>query len=166
MITVDYVRTMARYNAWQNEAAITACNTLTDEERRADRGAFFKSIHATMSHLMWGDMLWMHRFADTPKPMSGIRGSVSLFPDWHDLCQQRTAFDATILAWADGLEPDWLKGDLRWFSNAGQREFSKPKGFLVTHFFNHQTHHRGQIHAMLTSAGAATDDTDLFFLPD
>ncbi len=55
MINIDYIRTMARYNAWQNQSVFAAADTLDDEARNMDRGAFFKSIHGTLNHLLWGD---------------------------------------------------------------------------------------------------------------
>ncbi len=84
--------------------------------------------------------------------------------NWAELKQQRTAMDQAISTWAQSLDTEWLKDDLTWFSGAAKREASKPAGFLVTHFFNHQTHHRGQVHAMLTAAGTKPDDTDLFYM--
>ena len=67
MIDVHYVRCMARYNRWQNENLYGAADTLSDAERRGDRGAFFGSIHATLNHLLWADRIWMSRLAGTPR---------------------------------------------------------------------------------------------------
>ena len=164
MIDTAYVRTMARYNVWQNESLLTAAATLDDTARRQDRGAFFKSIHGTLCHLLWADRMWLSRFAGTPKPTHRIHESAGLVADWADLVAQRQAFDVTILEWARGLSPEWLADDMVWFSGATQREMRKPRALLVVHLFNHQTHHRGQIHAMLTAAGARPDDTDLMLL--
>jgi uncharacterized damage-inducible protein DinB len=165
MITPAHVRLMARYNAWQNDNLYTAADGLTDEDRRRDRGAFFGSIHATFNHLMYGDRIWMHRFSGTPKPPQGsIKDSLNLIADWTELKAQRVAFDAAIVAWADQIDAEWLGGDLTYYSGAAHREFTKPRGMLVTHFFNHQTHHRGQVHCMLTQCGVRPGDTDLPFL--
>jgi uncharacterized damage-inducible protein DinB len=164
IVTPDYARLMARYNRWQNESLYGAAQTLPDAERRRERGAFFGSIHATLSHLLWGDGVWMARFSGSEKPPGGIADSGALYADWDDLCTRRRAMDAHIAAWAEALDPAWLAGDLTWFSGAAGREISKPAGFLVAHLFNHQTHHRGQVHAMLTAAGAKPGDTDLFYL--
>ena len=165
MITRDHVRTMARYNRWQNDSMLAAANVLSDEQRRADRGAFFGTIHATFCHLLWADQVWMHRFANTPKPDGGIGDSVAMVPDWGDFVEQRKCFDQVIVDWSETLAADWLDGDLVWWSGAANREVKKPKWLLGSHFFNHQTHHRGQIHAMLTAAGAKPSDTDLFLMP-
>ncbi|MDP3258772.1 MAG: DinB family protein [Bosea sp. (in: a-proteobacteria)] len=164
MIDAGYVRTMARYNAWQNTSLLKAAATLDEAARRQDRGAFFKSIHGTLCHLLWADRMWLSRFAGTPKPTLRIHESADLVADWADLVAQRQAFDDTILEWARDVSPEWLAGDLVWFSGATQREMRKPRALLVAHLFNHQTHHRGQIHAMLTAAGARPDDTDLMLL--
>ena len=164
MIDIAYVATMARYNSWQNESLYRAAGTLDDAARRADRGSFFRSIHGTLNHILWGDRMWMHRFAGTPKPAGGIAESPELVADWGTLCAERLAFDKVIEDWAVKLDSEWLAGDLTWVSAAGNREMTAPKALLVAHMFNHQTHHRGQVHAMLTAAGAWSDDTDLIFL--
>jgi uncharacterized damage-inducible protein DinB len=108
--------------------------------------------------------MWLSRFAGTPKPTLRIHESGNLIAEWTDLVAQRRAFDGTITEWARGLSPEWLAGDLVWFSGATQREMRKPRALLVVHLFNHQTHHRGQVHAMVTAAGAKPDDTDLMLL--
>ncbi|MFN3482100.1 MAG: DinB family protein [Rhabdaerophilum calidifontis] len=166
MVSVEFVRTMARYNAWQNRSLYDAADTLDEAARRLDRGAFFRSIHGTFNHLLWGDAIWMHRFAGTPKPAGGIAESAGRIGDWAALKAERAALDRAILAWAEGLDAEWLAGDLTWFSGAAGRTVTKPCNLLVAHFFNHQTHHRGQVYAMLTAAGAKPGDTDLFLLAE
>jgi uncharacterized damage-inducible protein DinB len=166
MIDVAYVQWMSRYNRWQNENLYGVADRLSDDERRQDRGAFFGSIHKTLSHLLWADRTWMSRFANWPRPDGGISGSVSLFPDWDSLKNERKDSDAELIAWADALAPEWIGGDITWFSGAINREVTKPRWELVTHLFNHQTHHRGQVHAMLTQAGGKPRDTDLFVMPE
>jgi uncharacterized damage-inducible protein DinB len=164
MISTAFVRTMARYNQWQNRSLYEAAEAIGDGARRLDRGAFFGSIHGTLNHLVWGDSIWMHRFAGTPKPEGGIKDSPARIAEWASLKAERAALDRAILDWAEGLDADWLAGTMSWFSGALGREVTKPHWFLVAHFFNHQTHHRGQVHAMLTDAGAKPADTDLFVL--
>ena len=166
MIDRAYVQRMARYNRWQNENLYGVADRLSAEERRRERGAFFGSIEKTLSHLLWGDRAWMHRLAGTPKPQGGIAESVSLYGDWEELKSARANFDQTIVAWAATVEPDWLAADQTYFSGAIGREVTKPRWVLVTHMFNHQTHHRGQVHCMLTQAGGKPSDTDLPFLQD
>jgi len=166
MISVDHVRLMACYNRWQNRSHYAAAGTLSDADRRADLGAFFGSIHATLSHLLWADQQWMNRFAGTGAPAApNTPASKDMVADWEQLGTQRQAFDEVIVDWAATLDPAWLQGDLTWHSGASGRELTKPKWVLVTHLYNHQTHHRGQVHAMLTRLGAQTDATDLGFMP-
>ncbi len=166
MIDPSFVRTMATYNSWQNDAIYAAADALSDDDRRADRGAFFGSIHGTLAHLLWGDQIWLHRFAATPKPRaSSIDTSASAYDRWDALCADRRLVDRQIETWAQAVTEAWLAGDLAWYSGAAGRDLSRPRQLLVAHFFNHQTHHRGQVHAMLTAAGAKTQPTDLMLLP-
>ena len=165
MIDPGYVQRMARYNRWQNENLYGVADTLTDAERRRERGAFFGSIHATLNHLLWGDQIWMSRLTGSPRPEGGIPESVSRHAQWSDLKRERGAFDEIIIEWADHLDPAWLAGDLTWYSVAAKTELSNPRWLLVTHMFNHQTHHRGQTHCMLTQAGGKPKDTDLPLMP-
>jgi uncharacterized damage-inducible protein DinB len=101
-----------------------------------------------------------------PRPPGGIPESVALYPDWENLQSERKAFDGAIVAWADAVDPAVLAADHTFYSNATKREWTRPCWMLVTHMFNHETHHRGQVHCMLTQAGARPHDTDLSFLPE
>jgi uncharacterized damage-inducible protein DinB len=162
MITPAYVRTMAAYNRWQNRNLYGAADSLGDERRKEPRGAFFGSIHGTLNHVLWGDQTWMSRFAGTPTPRAkSIKDSVAQYESWAELKAAREAFDDTIVGWAQGLDDAALAGNLTWFSGAAGRELTKPIGLLVAHLFNHQTHHRGQVHCMLTQCGVRPGDTDL-----
>jgi uncharacterized damage-inducible protein DinB len=164
VIDKSYVQLMSRYNEWQNANLYAAADKLDDEKRKQACGAFFGSIHATLDHLLWGDQIWMSRFAATPKPVGGIKESVGRHPVWDDLKRERAVFDRVMVDWAAHLDPNWLEGDLTYFSGAAQREIKRPTWLLVTHVFNHQTHHRGQVHCMLTQSGVKPGDTDLPFL--
>ena len=84
--------------------------------------------------------------------------------DFAELRRRRDSLDAEIVGWAERLEPAELEGDLAWFSGAIRREVVKPRALCVVQVFNHQTHHRGQVHALLTRAGEATGATDLPFV--
>ncbi|HET9018185.1 MAG TPA: DinB family protein [Acetobacteraceae bacterium] len=164
MIAPAFVRLMADYNAEMNRRLYDAAGRLPEAERIRDRGAFWGSIQGTLSHLLWGDRIWMARFAGWPKPAQAMRESPAMAPDFAALRAARIEADAGIIAWAATVEPAWLAGEMRWFSGAAQREVAASHALLVTHFFNHQTHHRGQAHAMLTAAGERTGDTDLFLV--
>jgi uncharacterized damage-inducible protein DinB len=166
MIGPTYVQRMARYNRWQNENLYGVAERLSVEEREKERGAFFGSIHKTLSHLLWADRVWMNRFTDQPRPPGGIRDSVTLYPDWRVLSDERARFDQSIIAWANGVDNAWLAGDQTYYSGAAGRDLTRPRWLLVTHLFNHQTHHRGQIHCMLTQAGGKPHDTDFPLTPE
>jgi uncharacterized damage-inducible protein DinB len=165
MISPDYARTMARYNAWQNQSIYAAAATLDDGAREADRGAFFGSIRATLSHLMWGDLMWIARFDGGEGTAGSIAESPARF-SWETLRAERPKLDARIAAWSWMVTEEELAGELRWHSFALGRDLAKPYALCVMHLFNHQTHHRGQVHAMLTAAGARPGDTDLPFMPE
>ena len=164
MITPAYVRTMAEYNAEMNRRLYGAAARLSDAERRALRGAFWGSIHGTLTHILWGDRQWMSRFDDWPRPTTPIKQSAQMMEDFAELRAAREQADTDISHWAAKVDEAWLGEDLTWFSGAAGREIRAPIRLLVTHFFNHQTHHRGQAHAMLTATGQETGDTDLFLL--
>jgi len=164
MITPAYCRTMAAYNTEMNRRFYAAAATLDDAARRRPCGAFFGSLHGTLCHLVWGDTMWMSRFdGGTPPPVK-LPESPRMIEDFATLRTTREALDARIESWAAGIEQPALDGDLTWFSGAAGREVRRPMSLLVMHFFNHQTHHRGQAHALLTAAGASTGDTDLFLV--
>lgn len=165
MISPSYVRQMAAYNGWQNDNLYAAADALGEAARRQDRGAFFGSIHATLNHLIWADATWMSRIAGTPLPYrGGIPQSVEVFENWQELFEERKRFDTVISDWAATVSDGDLDGELTWFSAAAGRELTKPRWICVTHMFNHQTHHRGQVHAMLTAVGMRPGDTDLPFM--
>lgn len=168
MITPAHAQLMARYNHWQNQSLYTAADQLSDAQRKEQRGAFFGSIHGTLNHLVFGDQVWLYRFTgdEAMKPVvSSIAASATAIPDWHDLKRRRVALDDTIIHWADALTVDALAGDLTWHSMGTGNANTRARWLLVTHFFNHQTHHRGQVHCLLTGFGTKPEDTDIPFMP-
>ena len=166
MITPQYVQCMAAYNAEMNKRLYAAAGRLSDEERRRDRGAFFGSIHRTFNHLLWADLMWLSRFDAGPKPPVPGAESTTMVADFGDLTRRRVDMDGRIESWATGVSEAWLQDHLTWFSGGSNQEMTKPRALLVMHVFNHQTHHRGQVHAMLTAAGQTTGDTDLPWIVD
>ncbi|WP_341861502.1 DinB family protein [Gymnodinialimonas sp. 57CJ19] len=164
MISPDYARYMARYNAWQNQWMYQAADGLTEARREQDQGGFWGGIRTTLSHLFWGDTIWISRFDGGPGPTMAMDTSRGY--DWPTLMAQRPQLDARIAAWAWSTDDSDFAGDFSWFSDAMQRDFTMPKAVCVMQLFNHQTHHRGQVHQMLTSLGVKTTDTDLPFMPD
>lgn len=166
MITAAYCLTMARYNAWQNRAMRQAMERLSAEELTRDRGAFFGSILGTANHVLWADQMWLSRLSDMDKPQVSIAQSPQICPTLPAWSADRFRMDGRFILWSERLKALDLAGDLSWYSGSLKANVKRPMGLVVAHVFNHQTHHRGQIHAMLTAAGARTEDTDLFALPD
>jgi uncharacterized damage-inducible protein DinB len=164
LVTPAFVRTMAAYNAEMNRRLYGAAERLPDGARRLARGAFWSSIHGTLCHLLWGDQMWMSRFDSWPKPTVIQKDSATLIADFDELRRARIAADDKISNWAERVTPQWLAEELVWFSASTNRELRQPRTLLLTHFFNHQTHHRGQAHVMITAAGEKTGDTDLFLV--
>jgi uncharacterized damage-inducible protein DinB len=161
MISPAYVHTMALYNSEMNRRIYAGAATLGDEQRRADRGLFWKSLHGTLSHLMWGDRHWMSRLDGWPANTVDQKGSADMFRDFSDMHAERLKADGRIEDLANRIDQAWLDSDLVWFSGTMKKELRRPKGQVMTHFFNHQTHHRGQAHAVLTMCGVDPGDTDL-----
>ncbi|RED14299.1 hypothetical protein POI8812_02712 [Pontivivens insulae] len=166
MITAEYARQMTRYTRWQNTSLLTAADGLTDQARRQDRGAFFGSIAATLNHLLWGDRLWLCRLTGADMPNVGsLTASATEILEWDSYKSARATCDADLTTWAEALTDEDTSGDVHWHSFAMNRAFVTPRDIAIIHLFNHGTHHRGQVHAMLTAAGAKPDDTDLPFMP-
>ncbi|WP_339107763.1 DinB family protein [Thioclava sp. GXIMD4216] len=157
---------MARYNSWQNNAMISAANQLPMRERQRDFGTFFKSIEATFSHLYWADQTWLARFGVGAPLGLGLPESTGLIHDWDLFQSDRQALDQQIFDWVEGLDETWFSGTLSWYSGALGRDMVRPHAQVLAHIFNHQTHHRGQIHAMLSMAGVNSGVTDLAFMPE
>lgn len=172
MIDRRWCEMMARYNAWQNAQVTKAVVDLPLAEVTADRGAFFGSILGTLSHLYWGDWIWMSRFdggsapPERARPGGGLPVTTDLFATAAAWSADRFRLDGRISAWAGAVDDLALAGDLSWYSGAAGRDMHAPMARVVTHFFNHQTHHRGQVHAMLTSLGLTAPVSDLAFMPD
>ena len=164
LVSASYVRTMAAYNSEMNRRLYGAAERIPDAARRAQCGAFWGSLHGTLCHLLWGDRMWMARFDGWEKPAVIQKNSATLIEDFDALRQARIEADAKIEAWAGRVTDEWLADEQVFFSSSAQRELRQPRSFLVTHLFNHQTHHRGQAHALITACGEQTGDTDLFLV--
>ena len=142
-------RMFAAYNAWCNERLYDAAATLSDADYHADRGAFFKSLHGTLNHLLVGDRIWMQRFTgqgDLPKSLDAI-----LYDDFASLRAARRAEDARISRYVEGLREQDLDGTIRYRTFSRPADIEQQLAPALDHFFNHQTHHRGQAHALLSS---------------
>jgi len=140
----------AGYNAWCNAQLYAAAAAVSDAEYRADRGAFFGSLHGTLNHLLVGDRIWMHRFTgggDLPKSLDAI-----LYNDFAALRAAREVEDGRIIRYIDGLGEDDFTGTIRYRTFVNPAIIEQPLASALDHFFNHQTHHRGQAHALLSAA--------------
>ena len=167
MIDQKYVSMMARYNAWQNKQIIDIVKVMDEEALRHDHGAFFESILHTLNHILWGDTIWMSRFSDAFDPPSVPPAQHKTYTASGAAWQlARDEMDAGIVQWAGELDNDDLSGDLAWHSGMTGQDFSMPRAQCIAHFFTHQTHHRGQVHAMLTASGQSAPTTDLCFMPE
>jgi len=165
MITRGYCVTMARYNMWQNNQLRELLDAMDEAEGMRNRGAFFGSILGTLNHLMWGDAIWTARFDGGASFDVGVEGSVTLFASLAEWMPARAKMDARISRWAEGVSDAALQGSLSYYSGIKGAELSKPMAICVMQLFNHQTHHRGQVHAMLTAAGSPAPVSDLPFMP-
>lgn len=157
-----YAETMAEYNHWMNRKLYAVCAELSDEQRREDQSAFFKSVHGTLNHILVGDRIWMGRF--TGNPYTASLGQ-ELYADFNELRQQRELTDQQILEWSKQLTDEWLRQSLRYRSASDGVERVFPHWLLVTHLFNHQTHHRGQLTTLLNQMGYNPGVTDLPWMP-
>ena len=173
MNTLKNILLLASYNSWMNVKVYDAAAKLSIEELKANRGAFFGSILGTLNHIVVGDTIWLKRFATHPSQHSALNPirqlpmplalDQALFTELSDLRYRRTLLDETIIQWAASLTDEDLEHHLPYASMAGlaaKKQFSS----LVTHFFNHQTHHRGQASTLLSQAGQDVGVTDLLVL--
>ncbi len=148
---------LARYNRWMNEKLYAVASRLSDEERRRDRGAFFKSIHGTLDHLLVADRIWMGRFEGAE--LQGASLDQELYPDFEELQRERARTDHDIESWVSALRGEELAAPLRYSRRGVTHE--NPLWWSLSHFFNHQTHHRGQVTTLLMQAGHDPGVTDL-----
>jgi uncharacterized damage-inducible protein DinB len=150
---------MAGYNAWANARIYDAAARLPDAEYRADRGAFFKSVHGTLNHLLVADRIWLRRLSGTGEAPDRL--DAILFERLKDLEAARHAEDARIVAFVDGLTEGDFARVVHYRTITGTMEFRQPLGPVLVHVFNHQTHHRGQVHALLTGLTGDAPSLDL-----
>jgi len=155
-----YFQTLARYNRWANERLYAVCLSLSVEDYRKDRGAFFGSIGHTLNHILVGDRIWMARFAGLPNPALSL--DAVPYPDRNDLWRARQAQDEEIAALFKSRDDTLLTQHFSYLDTKGCPK-SLPVPVAFGHFFNHQTHHRGQVHHMLTHAGLDAPPLDLSY---
>ncbi len=161
---LEHLQKLAHYNRWMNEKLYAVAASLSDEERKRDRGAFFKSIHGTLNHLLLADRVWLGRFTGVVLPdgafgPGGIRSlDQELYESFAELRAERASTDAEIESWVSALTSEQLEGTLRYLRRGVT--FAEPLWWSVAHVFNHQTHHRGQLTTLLMQAGHDPGVTD------
>lgn len=166
----DHFKLLATYNQWMNSKVYKTAGHLSAEELARDRGAFFGSILGTLNHIVVGDTIWLKRFATHPSCQTLLRElddlpnpsslNQMLFEDFYALSEQRVWLDRQITQWVNELSEGDLDCVLSYHTTKGV-PVSKRFSSLVLHFFNHQTHHRGQVSTLLFQAGQDVGVTDL-----
>jgi len=154
-------RMFAGYNAWCNERLYDAAATLSDADYRADHGAFFKSVHGTLNHLLVADRIWMKRFTGAGEQPASL--DAILYDDFAALRAARATLDTLITGYIERLSDEDLARPFRYRTVTNPQTIEQPLAPALDHFFNHQTHHRGQAHALL-SAVIGNDKTPSFDL--
>ena len=157
MTTAETLRALARYNRWMNERLYAVCATLSDEERKRDLRAFFRSVHGTLNHLLLADRAWYGRFVGRPESFASL--DQELHADFEELRAARRAMDERLEAWCAELTDEALAAPLVYRNQSG-KEFSHPLGPAALHLFNHGTHHRGQVTTLLAQLGRDPGVTD------
>lgn len=157
---IEYFQTLARYNSWANDRLAAACAKLDDPTYYGDRPCFFGSIHATLNHLLVGDRAWLDRMVGTA-PRT-VKLDAILYDERNSLAMARAKEDARIIALSEQWSEKTLSQTLSYTTSAGEPT-SAPMLLVLGHFFNHQTHHRGQVHDMLSHAGVEPPPLDLIY---
>lgn len=160
-LPLQHARRFARYNRWANGRLYDACAALAPEAYHAARPSFFGSLHATLNHLLVGDSIWLGRFRGSPPSHIKALNQI-LHADFAALRAARTAKDAEIIAFCDGLDDAALSGSFTYTNTRGET-FTDPLFPPLMHFFNHQTHHRGQVHGLLSHAGVSPPELDMIY---
>lgn len=160
----NHFELLARYNQWMNEKLYQVCAEIPDQKRKEDLGAFFQSIHGTLNHLLYGDKAWMGRFTGHPYSITVI--GQDLYDNFEELREERIKTDQEILEWSNSLSVEWLESPFEYTSNVDQKTRVLPTWILVTHLFNHQIHHRGQLTTLIKQLGYEPGITDFPWLPE
>jgi uncharacterized damage-inducible protein DinB len=153
----------AEYNLWMNAKLYAAAARLTDAQRKRDLGAFFRSLHGTLDHTLWGDTAWLARLQGRTVALPAV-GTI-MHDDFGALSHARAELDRQILAWSKTVTSEWLAQPHTWKSTVYATTFTHPNWALVAQMFNHQTHHRGQATTLLMQLGIDPGVTDIPLLP-
>lgn len=161
MTAAAHYRMFGHYNAWANARLYEAVARLSTEQYCADRGAFFKSVHGTLNHLLVTDRIWMQRF--TGEGAAPDRLDAILFEAFGELRAAREAEDRRIVDFVDRLDDRRIAGTIKYRRVSSPEQFEQQLALALAHWFNHQTHHRGQVHALLTGLIGNAPELDLLF---
>lgn len=154
---------MADHNRWMNEKLYAVCAGIPDEARKRDLGAFFRSIHGTLNHLLLVDRLWLGRITSKPFPIRSL--DQELYADFETLKYEREITDGVIAALVAELQPAHLAEPLTYTSFVKKESVTLPLGLILTHLFHHQTHHRGQITTLISQLDCDFGETDMIYMP-
>jgi uncharacterized damage-inducible protein DinB len=156
-----HLRRMARYNRWANQRLYDAASGLSEADYLAPRKAFFDSIHGTLNHLLIADWVWRARIEGKDNP--AVKLNDRPFADLISLRAEREAEDQRLIALTERYEEAELAGDLVYRMITLPGEIRTPLHICWLHLFNHQTHHRGQVHGMLSQTEIPPPPLDLIF---
>lgn len=162
-MTPDLAKNLATYNLWMNQRIYDAAEKLSDDRRRKDCGAFFKSIHGTLNHILLADKVWLGRL--TGDTFSAKSLDQELYHDFSDLKSERSITDQALIDYVSGLSEQTIAGKLCYTSMVNPEPREYDMSIVLAHVFNHQTHHRGQLTTILSQMGVDIGVTDLIFMP-
>lgn len=155
----SYFQYLVAYNHWANDTLYAACAQLTEDERQQPRAVYFGSIHKTLNHILVGDILWRTRFEGAPVtiPLEEV-----LHTDFETLRSARRVEDDALSAMVAGLDDTRIGGVLAYKTSTGHPS-EAPIHIALGHLFNHQTHHRGQVHTCLSQTRVAPPSLDIMY---
>jgi uncharacterized damage-inducible protein DinB len=156
---LQHFRMFAAYNAWANQRVYDAAADVSDEEFSRKVGVFFGSLMGTLNHILAGDRVWMKRFTGTGTAPTSLDFITST--DLATLRAERESEDRRIIAWVDGLTPEAIEKNFTYTTITSPATVTQRLSPAMDHFFNHQTHHRGQAHSALTILGKPSLTLDL-----
>ena len=163
MQSIELLQQFARYNIWVNEKIYAVCAGIPAAERKRDLGAFFHSIHGTLNHLLLTDRVWFGRLTGVEFPVHSLGDE--LYADFDTLASERKITDAELIHLFTGYTDADLSDDLSYTSVSTGKARSYPLRHVLLHLCNHQTHHRGQVTAMIQRLGYDYGDIDMLFMP-
>lgn len=156
-----HFRELAAYNAWANTRLYGAATALPEGDWMRDLGAAFGGVGQTLNHIMVADLIWLSRFRGPASPPFAL--DHVLHDDPEELWAARRVLDRDVEAFVEGLSEAAIAAEFTYRTVTDRREVTQPLGPALAHLFNHQTHHRGQAHAMLTRLTGAAPALDLIY---